>query len=98
MLADWILQLYGEDPTLISDGNKWPFIFADAVFYGWPFFLLLLFLTPFGFVWWKYRRFSLKSLVVAFVVGVILAGAGVYGLVWGFAALQGLAARDIYGF
>ena len=99
MIADLILTIIGLTPAAYSSPiDKWAAIAAFVTDLIVPYGQIVLFLLPF-IVIWKVKKwvFSWKTILVAFIVGGLLAW-GAWWLDWWILALgQAAAFRDLYG-
>lgn len=99
MLADWILRLIGEPPAAYPDPlTKWAAIFAFATDQIVPYGQIVLFLLPFLAIWLvKKWHFTWRALVLATIVGALLAWSAYWFdqwlLLWG----AGQAFEALYG-
>lgn len=97
MFIDTLLQFIGEDPGAYSQaGDKWIVLWVRIIIFAVPLYLFFLLLAPFLFLWWKKKRFSLRNIVLAFLVSVALVGVGLFSLIVAFYLLQGAAFVDLY--
>lgn len=98
MLADFLLKLLGNNPAAYPTAeDKWITISVELTMYSIPIILILLFISPFIFLWICKKRFTLKNIVIALITSTALVSLALFGLWLAFWYLQGLAFRDLYG-
>ncbi len=97
MVVDILLKLLGRNPSAFNDSSKWSAVIASLLFYGAPIFLLLLFISPFLYIWFHSKKFNLKSIIIGVITGFILVAIGVYAMYWAFLLLGSLAVYSLYG-
>ncbi len=98
MIADTLLRLLGANPIAYPDPeDKWIVIGVRAAFVAVPIILIILFLAPFLYLWFKKKRFTLRNVLISLLVGAVLLALGVGGVYVTILILHGLAVQDIYG-
>lgn len=98
MLSDILLKILGENPAAYQSAkHKTAIIIVDLAFILVPLILILLFLSPFIYLWLKKKRFTLRNILISFFVGAGLVALGMLGVYGSILLLHGLAVQDIYG-
>lgn len=73
-IADFLLKLFNDDPGQYSQEiDKWVSVSVIGLFYGVPLLLLLILISPFLYMVRKRKRFSLRNVILAAVIGILLA-------------------------
>ena len=83
MLADTILRFLGRTPTAYPRGDdKWAAITADMIDLLVPVVMVVVFLLPLAWLWWRkvkrHKDFTIVSILLAVLIGAGLA----YGVWW----------------
>jgi len=69
---------------------------ATLTVFAIPAIFILIAVGPFIYLWRK-KKFNLRNFALTLIAIVAIEALYLYGLYWGFALLQGLAACDLYG-
>ena len=74
LIADLLLRLLGENPAAYPHSNdKWPVILADLIDIAVPIVILLLFIAPLLIIKLLKKRFTIPNVIIALIIGSILA-------------------------
>lgn len=97
MIADLILRLLGYASGEIDDPlDKWPTIFAKIINLSVPIVIILFFFSPLIFLKLRRKKFTAANVILAIVIGALLA----YGVwlvnEWSYGFGQGVIFRQIY--
>jgi len=85
MLADYLLRVLGRTPEAYPDQiDKWAVIAADLVDFAVPIVLVLFFFLPLLVVRLWLKRFTSVNVVVALVIGGLLALGGYWLNQWSY--------------
>lgn len=99
MLADLLLRLLGNNPAAYPTAtDKWIKISVIFTFYAVPILLGLLFTSPFIFLWIGKKKFSIRNLLLAMLIGALLLSLGIGLIYLGIMLLHAYTVREIYNF
>lgn len=94
-IADFILKLFNEDAGAYTQTiDKWVHVWVLLTFYGLPLLLLIILISPFLYMVRKRKRFSVRNVIIAAIVGILLAagiGAAIITAIvfsWGYGIRQ----------
>ncbi len=73
-------------------------IIAWLIILGFPFLVLLLFVSPLAFIKLRKKKFTALNVFFSLIIGAALAAGAIYMAYWGLAYLQGLAFLEYHGF
>lgn len=78
-IADVIIWMYGRNSAAYpSSSGKWAVVMADTIDLLVPVLIIVAAIGPLFFVWKKYKKFTLKNVIIAAVIGGVLA----YSIHW----------------
>lgn len=64
---------------------------------GFPILLILLLILPLLIIKIRKKKYTIMSIMMSIIVGIILVAVALFAAYWGLVYLQGLAFLEIYG-